>query len=33
MRPLYTPSTKPVEPAPDPLLIFIRQAQLALVYK
>jgi hypothetical protein len=33
MRPLYTPSTVPVPPAPDPLLIFIRQAQLALVYK
>jgi hypothetical protein len=33
MRPLYTPSTMPVPPAPDPLLSFIRQAQLALVYK
>jgi hypothetical protein len=32
MRPLFTPSTMPVPPAPDPLLLFIRQAQLALVY-
>jgi hypothetical protein len=33
MRPLYTPSTMPLPPAPDPLLTFIRQAQLQLVYK
>jgi hypothetical protein len=33
MRPLYTPSTMPLPPAPDPLLLFIRQAQLALLYK
>jgi hypothetical protein len=32
MRPLYSPSTMPLPPAPDPLLLFIRQAQLALVY-
>jgi hypothetical protein len=32
MRPLFTPSTMPVPPAPNPLLLFIRQAQLALVY-
>ena len=31
-RNLYTPSTCPVPPAPDPLLRFIQQAQLALVY-
>lgn len=28
---LYTPNTSPVPPAPDPLLRFIQQAQLALV--
>lgn len=33
MRPLYAPSTMPLPPAPDPLLVFIRQAQLELVYK
>lgn len=31
-RNLYTPSTSPVPPAPDPLLRFIQQAQLTLVY-
>jgi hypothetical protein len=31
-RNLYTPSTSPVPPAPDLLLRFIQQAQLALVY-
>jgi hypothetical protein len=31
-RNLYTPSTSPVPPAPDPLLRFIQQAQLVLVY-
>ena len=31
-RNLYTPSTSPVPPAPDPLLRFIQQAQLMLVY-
>jgi hypothetical protein len=31
-RNLYTPGTSPVPPAPDPLLRFIQQAQLALVY-
>jgi hypothetical protein len=33
MRPLYTPSTMPVPPGPDALLVFIREAQLALVYR
>jgi len=28
----FTPSTQPTRPAPDPLLRFIQQAQLALVY-
>ena len=28
----YTPSTSPVPAAPDPLLRFIQQAQMALVY-
>jgi len=32
-RPLYTPSTMPVQPAPDPLLLFIRQAQVTILYK
>jgi hypothetical protein len=32
-RILWTPSTNPTAPpAPDPLLLFIQQAQLALVY-
>jgi len=31
-RNLYTPSTSPVPAAPDPLLRFIQQAQLTLVY-
>jgi hypothetical protein len=30
--PLYTPSTIPVVPRPSPLLLFIEQAQLTLVY-
>jgi hypothetical protein len=30
-RVLYTPSTTPVSPSPSPLLLFIQQAQLALV--
>lgn len=29
-RPLYTPSTMPPTPAPDPLLLFIQQALLSL---
>lgn len=28
----FTPGTQPGRPAPDPLLRFIQQAQLALVY-
>ena len=31
-RPLFTPSTVPVSSDPSPLLIFIQQAQLSLVY-
>jgi hypothetical protein len=31
-RPLYTPSTAPSVPDPGPLLLFIQQAQLTLVY-
>lgn len=32
-RMLWTPSTNPMAPpAPDPLLLFIQQSQLALVY-
>jgi hypothetical protein len=31
-RVLYTPSTSPTVPPPDRLLLFIQQAQLALVY-
>jgi hypothetical protein len=32
-RMILTPSTNPTaSPAPDPLLLFIQQAQLALVY-
>jgi hypothetical protein len=27
----YTPSTTPVSPPPSPLLLFIQQAQMALV--
>jgi hypothetical protein len=32
-RSLYTPSTQPVQPRPDPLLLFIQQAQLILLYR
>ena len=32
-RPLYTPSTMPVQPAPGPLLLFIRQAQVTILYR
>jgi hypothetical protein len=32
-RLLYTPSSSPVVPPPGPLLLFIQQAQLALVYQ
>jgi hypothetical protein len=31
-RMLYTPSTVPVIPSPSPLLLFIQQAQMTLVY-
>jgi hypothetical protein len=31
-RQLYTPSSSPVVEVPGPLLLFIQQAQLALVY-
>ncbi len=30
-RPLYTPSSTPVVAIPGPLLLFIQQAQMALV--
>jgi hypothetical protein len=33
LRPVYSPSTMPAPPAPDPLLLFIQQAQLTLAYK
>jgi hypothetical protein len=32
-RPLYTPSSCPVNPGPGPLLLFIQQAQQTLVYR
>jgi hypothetical protein len=31
-RPIFTPSSMPSAPATGPLLEFIRQAQLSLVY-
>jgi hypothetical protein len=31
-RTLYTPSSCPVVPRPDPVLLFIQQAQVSLVY-
>jgi hypothetical protein len=31
-RAAYTPSSCPVTPQPDPVLLFIQQAQLSLVY-
>jgi hypothetical protein len=31
-RQLFTPSTMPVPVSPGPLLVFIQQAQLTLVY-
>jgi hypothetical protein len=31
-RPLFTPSTTPVATDPSPLVIFIQQPQLSLVY-
>jgi hypothetical protein len=30
-RKVYSPSTTPVSPSPSPLLLFIQQAQMALV--
>jgi hypothetical protein len=30
-RTRYTPSTTPLDPSPSPLLLFIQQAQMALV--
>ena len=30
---IYSPSTVPVEPPPDRLLLFIQQAQLTLLYR
>jgi hypothetical protein len=32
-RPLFTPSSCPVTPAPSALLLFIQQAQHTLVYR
>ena len=32
-RLMYSPSTLPVEPPPDRLLLFIQQAQLTLLYR
>ncbi len=32
-RPIFSPSTLPVEPPPDRLLLFIQQAQLTLLYR
>ena len=29
----YTPSTMPIQPRPDPLLLFIQQAQLTVLYR
>ena len=31
-RVIFTPSSMPVSPSPGPLLLFIQQAQLAMVY-
>jgi hypothetical protein len=31
-RSQFSPSSSPVVPRPDPLLLFIQQAQLSLVY-
>ena len=31
-RLILTPSSMPVSPSPGPLLVFIQQAQLAMVY-
>ena len=32
-RQIFSPSTLPVEPPPDRLLLFIEQAQLTLLYR
>jgi hypothetical protein len=32
-RPVYSPSTLPFQPRPDPLLRFIQQAQIILLYR
>jgi len=32
-RPVYSPSTLPCQPRPDPLLLFIQQAQITLLYR
>ena len=31
-RPQFTPSSCPAVPQPDPVLVYIQQAQLSLVY-
>jgi hypothetical protein len=32
-RPVFSPATMPAQPGPDPLLLFIQQAQMALLYR
>ena len=32
-RPAFSPATMPAQPRPDPLLLFIEQAQMALLYR
>jgi hypothetical protein len=32
-RPAFSPATMPAQPRPDPLLLFIQQAQMALLYR
>jgi hypothetical protein len=32
-RQIFSPSTLPVEPPPDRLLLFIQQAQLTMLYR
>ena len=32
-RPVFSPATMPAQPRPDPLLLFIQQAQMALLYR
>ena len=33
LRAVYSPSTLPLQPRPDPLVLFVHQALLAMIYQ